>query len=165
MSAPDIDQLQELAAPPALVSYWPQTWAWGVLAVALLLALAAWAIWRYRRWQRDRYRREALALLDELALAMQDPARRLTALRQLPVVLKRVAVSMPGGAAAAPLAGAAWQAFLQRHSATALPADLERQLAGLAYAPDARIRAMDEQAAQALLVACREWVRGHHVAA
>ncbi|KJK02701.1 alpha-2 type XI collagen [Pseudomonas sp. 21] len=165
MSVPSIDQLQELAAPPPVVSYWPQTWAWVVLALAVLLLLAAAALWRYRRWRRDRYRREALAMLDELGAAMKEPSRRLAALRQLPMLVKRVALSMPGGAASAPLGGADWQAFLQQHSTTALPADLERQLALLAYAPDTRIQALGEQDAQALLAACRQWVEVHHVAA
>lgn len=165
MSIPSIDQLQELAAPPATVSYWPQTWAWALLALLLLLAAATWALWRYRRWRRDRYRREALALLDELGAAAKDPSNRLTALRQLPALIKRVALSMPDGAASAPLGGADWQAFLQQHSTLALPADLDRHLAVLAYAPDASIQGMSEQDAQALLAACRQWIEVHHVAA
>ncbi|MCP1625944.1 DUF4381 domain-containing protein [Pseudomonas nitroreducens] len=165
MSIPSIDQLQELPPPPPLVSYWPQTWAWVWLAIVLLLLLAAWGVWRYRKWQRDLYRREALALLDDLGVALHDPAQRLAALRQVPVLIKRVALSMPDGAAAAPLGGADWQAFLQKRSPTALPADLERQLALLAYALDTRLQAIGEQDAQALLSACRQWVEVHHVAA
>ncbi|MDN6859173.1 DUF4381 domain-containing protein [Pseudomonas sp. CAN2814] len=165
MSIPSIDQLQELPPPAPLASYWPQTWAWAVLALVLLLAVAVWAIWRYRQWQRDRYRREALVQLEVLGVAADDPARRLIALRQLPALVKRVALSMPAGSAAAPLGGADWQAFLQQRSATPLPADLGRQLALLAYAPDASLRELDEQAVQALLTACRNWVEVHHVAA
>lgn len=165
MSIPGIDQLQELPAPPPVVSYWPQTWGWAVLAVVLLASLAAWALWRYRRWRRERYRREALVLFDELEAALADPARRLAALRQLPSLVKRVALSMPAGDASAPLGGAAWQAYLQSRSTKALPADLDQRLALLAYAPDARVQALGEREAQALLAACREWVEVHHVAA
>lgn len=165
MSIPSIDQLQELAPPAPLVSYWPQTWAWVWLAIVLLLLLATWGFWRYRKWQRDRYRREALALLDELGAAIREPSHRLAALRQLPILVKRVALSMPDGAASAPLGGADWQAFLQARTPAALPADLQRQLTLLAYAPDSRIANMDEQEVQALLSACRQWVEVHHVAA
>ncbi|WP_259755645.1 DUF4381 domain-containing protein [Pseudomonas sp. GCEP-101] len=165
MSVPSIDQLQELPPPPSSVSYWPQTWAWVWLAIVLLLLLAAWGFWRYRKWQRDRYRREALALLDELGVGARDPAHRLAALRQVPVVVKRVALSMPDGAAAAPLSGADWQAFLQARSPAALPADLGRQLTLLAYAPDARVASMDEQEVHDLLSACRRWIEVHRVAA
>lgn len=165
MNIPRIDQLQELPAPPPVTSYWPQTWAWTLLALIVLAAMAAWALWRYRRWRRDRYRREALILLDDLGAALADPARRLAALRQLPALIKRVALSMPGGDASAPLGGAHWQAYLQSHSAAPLPVDLDQRLALLAYAPDARVQAVSEQEAQALLAACRQWVEVHHVAA
>lgn len=165
MSVPRIDQLQELPAPPPVVSYWPQTWAWAVLAALLVVAIAAWALWRYRRWRRERYRREALALLDDLGKALADPARRLPALRQLPALIKRVALSMPAGDVAAPLAGSAWQTYLQRCSPLPLPAGLDQRLALLAYAPDARLQQLPEQEVQALLVACRKWVEVHHVAA
>lgn len=165
MSIPSIDQLQELPAPPLEISYWPQTWAWVVLAVLVLLTLAAWAAWRYRKWQRDRYRREALLLLDDLSAALGDPERRLAALRQLPALVKRVALSMPGAEAPAPLGGGAWQAYLQSRSMVTLPADLDQRLALLAYAPDARVQALGEQDVRALLAACREWVEVHHVAA
>lgn len=165
MSTPRIDQLQELAAPPPAVGYWPQTWAWALLALLLLAAASAWALWRYRQWRRNRYRREALALLDDLSAAVADPSRRLAALRQLPALIKRVALSAPGGEAAAPLRGGDWRAHLQRCSVVALPAGLEEQLALLAYAPDARLQALDGSAAQALVSACRQWIEVHHVAA
>ncbi|QRY77679.1 DUF4381 domain-containing protein [Pseudomonas sp. PDNC002] len=165
MSVPGIDQLKELQPPPPLVSYWPQTWGWLVLAVLLVVALCAWAFWRYRRWRRDRYRREALAQLDELSRSLDDPRQRLPALRQLPALMKRVALSMQAGEGAAPLAGDDWQAYLQRHSAAALPAGLGRHLALLAYAPDERIEKLEQSEARAWLAACRKWVEVHRVAA
>jgi len=164
MSIPRIDQLQELPAPAPVVSYWPQTLAWVVLALLFVAVAAVWALRRYRCWRCNRYRREALVLLDDLGEALADPTRRLAALRQLPVLVKRVALSMPGGGNAAPLSGAHWRAYLQNHSKAALPADLEQRLALLAYAPDARIQTLDEQEVRALLAACREWVKAHHVA-
>ncbi|MFV3371960.1 DUF4381 domain-containing protein [Pseudomonas sp. NY15435] len=165
MSVPSIDQLKELPPPPPLVSYWPQTWGWLVLALVLLAAAVAWACWRHRRWRRDAYRREALALLDELNHSLADPQQRLHALRQLPQLVKRVALSMPQAKGAAPLSGEAWLAYLQRRSNVPLPANLDRQLALLAYAPDARVTALEEGEARALLVACRQWIEVHHVAA
>jgi len=160
-AVPSIDQLQELALPPPATDYWPQTWGWLVLALVLLALLAAWGIWRYLRWRRDRYRREALALLDALSAALDDPQRRLGALRELPQLLKRVALSLPGGEAAARLGGEQWQAFLQRRSATPLPADLAQRLALLAYAPAERVQAMADADVRALLAACRQWIEAH----
>ena len=59
------------------------------------------------------------------------PARRVQALREVPELLKRVALSMPEAPAVAPLHAADWQAFLVSHSSTPLPADFAWQLAQL----------------------------------
>ncbi|MDD2060995.1 DUF4381 domain-containing protein [Pseudomonas sp. GD03860] len=159
-NVPSIDQLKELALPPA-PSYLPQTWGWALLAAILVLAVLVYGAWRYRRWQLDRYRREALGQLATLETAMADEHQRIAALRAVPELLKRVALSMPKAPAVATLHGSDWQAFLDTHSRTPLPADFAEQLARLAYAPDSTLMAFD---AQPLMRHCRTWVEHHHVA-
>ena len=161
-AAPSIDQLRELAPGSPPFSYWPQTWAWLVLVVLLLVLLGAWAALRWRRWRRDQYRREALARLD--ALAALQGEQRLAGLRELPELLKRVALSMPDAPPVASLAGAQWQAFLDHHARQPLPAGFSNTLHVLAYAPDATLRALDAQQANVLFSASRSWIEGHHVA-
>jgi len=87
---PSIEQLKEIALP-APVSYAPQTWGWWVLLWLLVIAVLLVSARRYWQWRRDRYRREALVRLAELQNS-DDP---LNALRELPELLKRVALSMP----------------------------------------------------------------------
>ena len=89
---PSIDQLKEMALP-APVSYAPQTWGWWALLTLLIVTLVVTGARRYRQWRRDRYRREALVRLEEL----QQRSNDLSALRELPELLKRVALSMPSG--------------------------------------------------------------------
>jgi hypothetical protein len=146
---PSIEQLQELGLP-APVSYWPQTWGWGVLLGLAVVSLLILGGRQWLRWRRDAYRREALARLNNL----QD-------MRELPELLKRVALSMPltteEHQRVPTLSGADWQAFLQRHAGGPLPEDLSRRLAALAYgnpSPDPQ-----------LLAQCKAWVEQHHVAA
>jgi hypothetical protein len=146
---PSIEQLKELSLP-APVSYWPQTWGWGVLLGILVVALLVLAGRKWLRWRRDAYRREALARLDTL----KD-------LRELPELLKRVVLSMPLSMEeqqrTPTLRGAEWQAFLQRHAAGPIPDDLAERLAELAYGAAPQ----DPQ----LLAHCKAWVEQHHVAA
>jgi hypothetical protein len=87
---PSIEQLKEIALP-APVSYAPQTWGWWVLLAVLIGAVLLVGARRYWQWRRDRYRREALVRLVEL----QNSDDQLNALRELPELLKRVALSMP----------------------------------------------------------------------
>ena len=89
-NVPSIEQLKELALPVP-VSYAPQTWGWWALLTLLVLSLLLVSARRYWQWRRDRYRREALARLAEL----QQRSNDLNALRELPELLKRVALSMP----------------------------------------------------------------------
>ena len=160
-NVPGIEQLKELALP-APVSYAPQTWGWWVLLGLLVMTSLIVAVRRYRQWRRDRYRREALARLAQL----QQRSGDLNALRELPELLKRVALSMPATSPQGPaaLGKADWQAFLQRHSTHPLPADFSAQLALLAYAPDATLRALPHEQRQQLFVTCRHWMEHHRVA-
>ena len=146
---PSIEQLTELSLP-APVSYWPQTWGWGVLLGVVVLALLVLAGRKWLRWRRDAYRREALVRLDTLE-----------ELRELPELLKRVALSMPlpveEQQRIPTLHGAEWQDFLQRHARGPIPDDLAQRLAQMAYCTASQ----DPQ----LLAQCKVWVEQHHVAA
>ena len=183
---PSIDQLKEMALPVP-VSYAPQTWGWWALLTLLIVTLVVTGARRYRQWRRDRYRREALVRLEEL----QQRSNDLSALRELPELLKRVAISMPyakpvgasllamaSGQSPPPLIASSlpqdspaglgkedWQAFLQRHSKQPLPVDFSQQLSLLAYAPDATLRDMPNEQRQQLFSTCKTWVERHHVAA
>lgn len=165
---PDIAQLKELGLP-APVSYAPQTWGWWVLLAVLVLAALLIGVRRYGQWRRDQYRRDALVQLAQLRECSDD----LNALRELPELLKRVALSMPthkstrwnANPVGAALGREDWQAFLQRHCKKPLPADLSEQLAQLAYAPDDALRALPAPQRLALFDTCQHWVERHHVAA
>ena len=89
-NVPSIEQLKEIALP-APVSYAPQTWGWWVLLAVLVVAVVLLSARRYVQWRRDRYRREALVRLAQLQKRSDD----LNALRELPELLKRTAISMP----------------------------------------------------------------------
>lgn len=170
-SAPDaaaravLDQLHPLLLP-APPSWLPQTPAWGVLAALLALALAA-LLWRgLRRWHANRHRRRALAELRRLRAQLQavaPPARRLQAARQLPELVRRLALAHAPRNEVAPLQGEAWSAWLDR----SLPEDAQpftrgpgRRLADWAYLPEA---ALPWDELDPLLDLVERWIGRHRV--
>lgn len=164
-NTPDIGQLQELPLPTPTFSYFPQTWGWLVLLLVSLVIFTIWAFVRWRRWHRDHYRREALLRLSQLQDAATDEQQRLHALRELPELLKRVALSMPNTPQVANLSGAQWQDFLQSTSPNPLPADFSQQLALLAYAPQTQLLNLKREQLDTVFSTCKQWIEAHHVAA
>ncbi|MBC3480898.1 DUF4381 domain-containing protein [Pseudomonas sp. SWRI59] len=162
--AATIDQLKELPLPVSPFSYAPQTWGWWVLLAIALAAALAYAVLAWRRWQRERYRREALQRLNQLDVALAIPEQRLQALRELPELLKRVALSMPDAPPVHSLSGSHWQAFLQQRARFALPEQFAERLQTLAYAPDARVQSLGAEELSTLVHTCRRWIEAHHVA-
>ncbi|MFJ4156607.1 DUF4381 domain-containing protein [Pseudomonas sp. NPDC089752] len=159
-----IDQLKELPLPIPPFSYTPQTWGWWVVLAIVLAAGLGYALFAWRRWQRERYRREALQRLSQLDASLAVPEQRLSALRELPELLKRVALSMPDSPPVQSLSGAHWQEFLQQRARFALPEQFAERLQTLAYAPDAQVQAIGAEELSTLLQTSRRWIEAHHVA-
>jgi hypothetical protein len=107
----NLQTLNDIVLPDS-VSWMPQTVGWVVVAVGITLLSIRWAWARYHRWLRDRYRREGLALLDRIRGELPDPTRRPGALRSLPGLLKRIALSGAPRTDVAALSGSEWLKFL-----------------------------------------------------
>ncbi len=140
----NLDRLHDLVVPSP-VPWWPPQPGWMVLMVAAALVLLAWALVILMRWQANRYRREALSILDS------TPPEGLSALA------KRVALTAWPRGAVADLTGQGWLAFLDRSAGLDLftkgPA---RRLEDAAYGGSI---ARDE--AQSIRSALREWILKH----
>lgn len=139
---------------PHPVSLWPQTWPTWV-ALALLLAAVLVATWQImRHWHANRYRRRALAELNEITQVRPDQLAT-----QLSLLVRRTALAAFPREQVAPLSGNAWLAFLDRTSGgTDFSRGPGRWLASAPYAraePDAKQRA-------ALVEVTRRWIRMHH---
>ncbi len=161
--AANISQLQQLPLPEA-VSYVPQTWGWLVLLIAAITLMLFVSVRHVLAWRRNRYRRAALHELACLQQQLEHPDTRLAALRQLPELLKRTALSMPQKPLVESLSGAAWQHWLQSCSPAALPAEFSQQLAQLAYAPAARLAELSPTQIAQLFGHSQVWLEQHHVA-
>lgn len=157
-----LSNLHDIIVPDP-VSLWPLAPGWYVLAWILLIALAFWAWSRLRRWRQNRYRRMALTELDQLEAAVKDPSRRVSALGELPALVKRVALAAWPRERVASLSGPALLAFLDQTGRTQMfQLGAGKSLAVLAY--DAQtVAALDNAHIAPLFSAVREWIKQHKI--
>lgn len=148
-----LGEFVEVVSPPG-INWWPQTVAWQVLGLLLLVLLARRA-WRgLRRWYRDRYRREARAALQQLSanssaeLSASDINRLLKLTALVPFPREQVAA----------LSGRPWVDFLNEQCPQApFGPDQAELLAEGVY----RELRLVGAAGESLLAACETWIREH----
>lgn len=159
-----LDRLHDIVAPPP-VPFWPPAPGWYcVLALGVALGLVL-LVRGFVHWQRNRYRREALAELARLEPELRDAARRIAAVAALAALLKRTALTAYARTEVAALSGADWFSFLDRTGrTTAFQAGVGGQLAAAAYDP-AAVGSLDDAAARRIAASVREWIKHHSPAA
>lgn len=118
----DPSSLQNLhdIAIPASVAWLPPAPGWYALSLSVLLLLAWFSVKRYRAWQDDSYRREALTILTQIEKELTDSNQYQQFLPRLPELVKRTAMLAYGRAQVASLNGTDWLTFLDKTSSTDL---------------------------------------------
>jgi hypothetical protein len=148
--------LRDIHLPPP-VGWWPPAPGWWLLALTLsLLGIGLWLLLRWLR--RGRVRRAARAALEHLFAEYRRHGDDRRLLRELSVLLRRIALSRFPRRDIARLSGAPWLAFLDR------PLEGSRLAEGfsrgpgqvLAEGPYTPAAALDAAALQRL---CRAWLR------
>ncbi|SAL25437.1 hypothetical protein AWB74_01063 [Caballeronia arvi] len=156
-----LQSLRELPLP-APVSYAPQTIGW--LIVALLIVVIALAVmwFAWKRHEKSRYRREALAELACIEMKLRDEATRAMALAEIAPLIKRTALAAAPRSEVASLSGASWLAYLKKTHG-AFDDESGALMYSASYAPHDRLAGVTPQQAQRLVQAARDWIGHHHV--
>ena len=151
-----LKQLAETSEPTA-ISWWPQTLAWQIVLLLLVVFVMNRLYQKYQAYKRDAYRRDAIAWLANLPeYNIHSPAE---AFRQLPALLRHTAVSGFSRQEVSLLANKHWERWLDRQCQHCHFSEQYTQLLHhLAYAPTLEITAqqMNELVAQITL-----WVKNH----
>lgn len=95
--------------PPNAISWLPQTLGWQIVFTFLLLYLGYRIYLSIKTYQKNAYRREALKWL---ASYESDEE---WFYRQLPVLIRKTAISAFGRNQVVPLSGASWEEWLDKH--------------------------------------------------
>lgn len=155
--------LHDIIVPDPL-PLWPPApgWLWllGILAAILMVALLRGLL----RYQRNRYRREALAELRRLQTLGPEPqainaAQQRQALAQLSILLKRTALTAYSRAEVAELTGPAWFAFLDERGGTRFSEGLGETLEQATYGAASASQAAAQR--DPLFSEVRQWILHH----
>ncbi len=156
-------------SPTTAIDWWPQTSGWYVVAGLAMLFLLRYCFRLGYRWHRNRYRREALTALEQLAASatgdiLGDPVDTPVngPLDNLPAalsqLLKRTALAAFPRRDVASLYGDDWVAFLNQHCDKApFSGAAALSLARGQYQPAVLI----PSERKALIDACRQWLINH----
>ena len=167
MKSTDPASLQNLNAIvlPAPVDWWPLANGWYVVFGIVLIAIGWFGYRSVQRWIANRYRRAALQKLQLLAKDIQGEVNRDSSLRQIPILLKRTALSAYPREQVASLTGKDWFGFLNAtvRANVRNPSFTETTFVTLdkiSYTRGA-LGEIDTQAITALLKASRQWLKHH----
>lgn len=159
-----LDQLRDIIEP-APVAWWPPAMGGQLLLTLLLIWLIAFALLAWLRYRRNAYRRAALAQLATIEKALDDPITRVTAVRELSALLKRVALIAFSRDEVAALSGESWLAFLDRSGGGRVFSQGAAAIIGSAAYDSTAAADLDQTARQDLIGAARHWIRHHRQAA
>ena len=152
LNLPQLLELMHEIVVPEPVPWTPQTPGWWVLLGWLLAVMALVIAAVVRRRRRNRYRREALALLDAVATQADMPPTE--SARLVAEIVKRTALVAYPRKRVANLYGNAWAEFLCESAGNDKRInEAATQLATAAYRPDVD--------GKTLIPPARRWVRVH----
>jgi len=163
MKSSDPASLQNLndIVMPATVGWWPLATGWYILSGLLLIGFAWFGYRLLQHWMRNRYRRTALSELKLLANRIDNPEERDAGLRQIPVLLKRTALSVYPRYQVASLTGTDWHQFLNSKLKQPLFTESIGKILDKAAYSTGGLQDIDQHAATSLLGVSRLWLQLH----
>ena len=141
---------------PTEISWWPLAWGWWlliVLAVLGLVALVWWWLKRPAHTQQINLSAQASALQELDRIEQQYKNEPLGLVRELSVLLRRIAISLYGRRSVAGLTGITWLQFLDKQGGS--PVFSQRFQQALTELP---YRAQGNVDVQALVQEVRQWL-------
>lgn len=161
MDPTSLQRLHDIVTP-APVSWLPPAPGCYALGLSVLLLLAWFSVNRYRAWQHNGYRREALAQLRRFEKGLADSTQYQQLLPQLPQLVKRTALAAYGRVQVASLNGIDWLMFLDKTGSTELfTKGSGRLLLDCSYQPNTWFATLSNEQVRGLYKAVYRWINKH----
>ncbi len=154
MENEELAKLKEIALPEA-VSYTPETLAWYILFAVIFLLLLFFLWKRYKRYKKNLYRKDALKDLSNI--------EKEKVFRELPILVKRVALVFTEREKIASLSDQKWLEFSNTsYNGKGFLSDTGKILIDLSYASSNKISKYTEDEIDALFNLITEWIKKHN---
>jgi len=179
-----LEKIVETTAPET-ISFWPQTIAWQLLFILLVLFIIKKGYQSWKTYQANAYRREALCWLSQCSLSNEEDVRQLPALLRKTALLacqvnnnnhltQSAELVITRRDEITQLSGNAWVIWLDAHctktifshQATALSSPLSPELLLNKLAYIAHIDLLDDKFNKALELLCQQitlWIKYHEL--
>ncbi len=155
--------IQEITLPEP-ISYFPHTIGWKILLVGIIIAAIIFGYKRYRHWQANRYRTDALKRLATIEQEIQGSGTKTKSLLDLPILVKQTALQAFPRDEIAQLSGDRWLGFLDRSCDTQeFTQGVGQLLPQLAYQSTSALANLPEQKISNLIDLIRQWIKNHQV--
>ena len=148
---------------PAAITLWPPAPGLVLLCTLVLLWVAVTVLLWWRHWQRNAYRRAALHDLTAIGRQVRSPQTRTAGIRQLSLLLKRVALAAYPRAEVASLTGNKWLGFLDQHMGGDLFSEGPGQVLATAMAKPNPGADLTDSDCNGMIQAVRRWITRHRV--
>jgi hypothetical protein len=156
MNPTDQLPLRDIHLPPD-IGWWPLAWGWWLvigLSLLAVFALVWWLLQRPTSTQRASLSAQASALQELDRIEQQYQNDPLGLVRELSVLLRRIAISLYGRRSVAGLTGVSWLQFLDNQgSSPVFSQRFQQALTELPY------RAQGSADVNALVQEVRQWLR------
>lgn len=146
---------------PAPASFWPLApFVWILLGMAGIgLAVLIWQ--GIVHWKAEAYRREGIACLAQIEKRLMMPGNEMAALKELSVLLKRVALAVFERKMVAALYGEEWLRFLDQTCGKCTFSAGPGHLLTMAVSSGAEASLPDNKETEQLIHQARTWIKGH----
>jgi hypothetical protein len=160
----DISKLHPVI-PPEPVVFEPLTIGWYILGGLVLLILVFLAFFRFRAWQKRKYRRDAIRMLKrEVTKKIFSEDKRVEGILNLSEIIKSVAMQSYSGKPIAEKTGIEWTQFLTE---TCRKTDFNIKpgiyLSEVQYRKEDYLNSIDQSQLLGLISLSIKWIGGHRV--
>lgn len=154
-----LENLHGIVLPPE-VGMFPLAPGWYVVLVLIALVIGQTVYKKAAQWKHNKYRREGLKELERLYIQVQQGEHEL--LRQLPVLLKSVALAAYPRQEVAQLYGDSWRVFINSTmDGEPMDNNLGQLLGELSWGPPKKLEYVQRNEVDELFAFTRYWLKHH----